>query len=345
MNNLNIDVLNQVTEWLKTGCRVFLVTVVQTWGASPRPTGSLLAVNADTRKQIGSVSGGCIESHLIEQLYMFESENNAESMPPFLKRYGDADDALAFELPCGGVLELVIEPLNAHDIHHFSQLLTYLTQNHRVYRVIHYHAQQSGVFRALEIVKSDLSTLHTELANKHVLIHEHKDRRITHRLDPLFKLLVIGAGDVANHLIPLAQTVGFKVTLCDPRTELLERVITDAVRECNIENLLPDDLIRQQFLDAFSCIVCLAHDPRVDDMALMEALANSESFYIGVMGSQKNCQSRLKRLLSLGLDETSISRLHAPIGLNIASKTPPEIAIAIMAELIQKRAEFLKRLS
>lgn len=340
MSSINITVLSALSAWLEKGQAAYLVTVINSWGASPRPIGSLFAFNAEKQKQIGSLSGGCIEDHLIQ--YLVEKMHLAEKsqssrfavMKPFLKRYGadDKDKELNISLPCGGVLELLIEPLSsAADALHVNTLLDRLKNRQTVVRHVKFLVSEESVIRSV-------IGRHEQTQQDRVLQFDPENSSLTHRLDPAYRLLIVGAGDVAYYLIQAAASLEFMVTLCEPRKEILNRLEETSQSIVSIVNELPDDLIRSGFNDEFCAIVCLAHDPRVDDMALLEALENSRAFYIGAMGSAKTSDSRRKRLLSLGLKLEQLQRLHAPIGLDISSKTPPEIAISIMAELIHKRA-------
>lgn len=331
MSSINITTLSCVAEWLKKNQSVFLATVINTWGASPRPVGSLFAFNATEKKQIGSLSGGCIEEHLIQYLMEIHECGNFSLLKPFLKRYGADDKDLTIFLPCGGVLELLIEPLSSdQDTVHILTLLKRLKKQQQVFRYLSFEPSPAGVIRS--VLKQ-----HQFSKKDPVLQFDPLRRTLLHRLDPTYRLLIVGAGDVAHHLIQAARSVEFAVTLCEPRTEILNRLPEAYRSNCSIENTLPDDLIKARFNDEFTAIVCLSHDPRVDDMALLEALENSSAFYIGAMGSVKTSEARRQRLQSLGLNAQNLARLHAPIGLNISSKTPSEIAISIIAELISKR--------
>lgn len=337
MSSINITVLSTVSAWLEKNQFVFLVTVINTWGASPRPIGSLFAFNAQAQKQIGSLSGGCIEEHLIEHLVekmhlLTKSQSDSfSSLKPFLKRYGADDKELNISLPCGGVLELLIEPLSsAEDALHISTLLKRISKQQQVFRHLNFRATEASVVRSV-LDKHELTQ------QSQVLQFDRENAVLIHRLDPAYRLLIVGAGDVAHYLIQAAASVEFAVTLCEPRKEILNRLPEIYQSNVSVVNALPDDLIKAHFNDEFTAIVCLSHDPRVDDMALLEALENSRAFYIGAMGSVKTSEARCKRLKSLGLNKENLARLHAPIGLDISSKTPPEIAISIIAQLINKR--------
>ena len=147
--------------------------------------------------------------------------------------------------------------------------------------------------------------------------------------------MLIGAGQVSLYLADMAQKLDYQVIVCDPRQEMLDQWHVDGVR---LTNEMPDDAVRQFSQDNFSAIIALTHDPRIDDMGLMEAL-KTRAFFVGAMGSTRTSAKRRGRLLQLDLTETEINRLHAPVGLPIGSKTPAEIAIAILAQLTALRGE------
>ena len=180
------------------------------------------------------------------------------------------------------------------------------------------------------------------VSGKEELIYNKRSNQLYHRLDPSYRLLLVGMGDVTLYLSEFAETLGFDVTICEPRVEYIKRFQVENLHY-KISSELPDDLVRHSFADSFSAILCLAHDPKLDDMALMEALVNSDAFYIGAMGSIKTSQNRFERLKRLGLTQQQLACLHAPIGLDIHSKTPQEIAVAISAELIASRYQHLSK--
>jgi xanthine dehydrogenase accessory factor len=156
---------------------------------------------------------------------------------------------------------------------------------------------------------------------------------LLHTLQPDCRLLLIGAGDVARYVFEFATAADFAVTLCEPREAFAAGW---SFAHIPLDRRLPDDLISTQFRDAWSGILALAHDPRIDDMGLLAAL-DSRAFYIGAMGSRRTSEARRERLASLGLDKAALERLRAPIGVDIPSKTPAEIAISIVADLISAR--------
>ena len=317
MQAVDNEVLTQVAAWLKAGESCWLATVVRTWGSSPRPVGSLLACNRQGRFT-GSLSGGCVEDDLLRKLT--EGELAAERAQ-FLEYGVTSEEAEKFGLPCGGHLHIVIEPLQAAEPwrSHFQHISARL-------------AQRRPVLRRVELRSGAFS--HRDLDAPTPLLWDADAQILQHSYGPRRHLFIIGAGMVSKYLAELAQQLDYDVTVCDPRRELLQDFGIAGVR---LVNDMPDDAVRERASDPSSAVVALTHDPRIDDMGLMEAL-RTEAFYVGAMGSSRTSAARRKRLRALDLTEAEIERLRAPIGLPIGSKTPPEIAVAAMAEIIAVQA-------
>lgn len=314
------QVLGQILSWLKTGQSCWLATVVQTWGSSPRPEGSLLACSADGQIS-GSLSGGCVEDDLLEKLTKGEL---AATQAQFFQYGITAQETEKLGLPCGGHLYIVVEPQTPDDktIDHFQQLNDALDQRRCIQRRV------------------DLAQQTTDIAqvDGHKALDWNEDTQtLTHTYGPRYQLFIIGAGMVSQYLADMAKLLDYEVTVCDPREDLLRDFSVTGIRKIND---MPDDAVRLYAKDPATAIVALTHDPRIDDMGLMEALT-TDAFYIGAMGSTRSSASRRERLLALDLSAQDIDKLHAPIGLSIGSKTPPEIAIAILAEVTAVRKNCL----
>lgn len=312
MESVDVRVLKTARDWHAAGHRLLLVTVVKTWGSSPRPIGSMMALREDGRC-VGSVSGGCIEDDLIHRYTRAYGEGRIPQAIPELVRYGiSADEAHRFGLPCGGTLELLLEfqpafaPLDA--------LVARLEAGQLVQRHV---ACASGqvtleMASAPEALRFDGNVLSCTLG-------------------PQYRMLLIGAGALAEYVATMALFNDFAVTICDPREEHLG---TWAVAGVQLTREMPDDAVRSLSPDTRTCIVALSHDPRLDDLALLEAL-NGPAFYVGAIGSRRNTDSRRQRLREhFALGEASLERLHAPVGIYIGSKTPAEIAVSVMAEIL-----------
>lgn len=313
MDNIDVLVLKALRDWRSAGQHALLATVVRTWGSSPRPVGSMMALREDGRA-IGSVSGGCIEDDLIARHTKALNQNlGIADGPPQLVRYGvSADEAHRFGLPCGGTLELLLE-FNP-DAASLQQLVAELEAGSLVKRSVD---RGSGEVR--------LQTA------EHPDALEFDGQQLVNHLGPGYRMLLIGAGALAEYLATMALFNGFTVTVCDPREEYMG---SWSVPQVNTVTDMPDDAVTAFKPDARSCIVALTHDPKLDDLALLEAL-HSPAFYVGAIGSRRNNHARRERMMEhFGETEASLARLRGPIGLYIGSKTPAEIAVSVMAEIL-----------
>ena len=306
MDSVDLEVLRRSAEWLAAGRRVLLVTVVKTWGSSPRPPGALLAVRDDGHV-VGSVSGGCIEDDIVER----SRREGAYVTEPRTVTYGvSADDARKFGLPCGGTIQLVLEPLNAQS--RIGELLAQVQAGRLVARTL------------------DLGTAEVKLAPARASDGLAFDgERLVTVHGPRYRMLVIGAGQLSKYLAQIAVGLDYQVTVCDPREEYTE---TWDIPGVTLVRTMPDDTVIEMGLDERCAVVALTHDPKLDDLALLEAL-KSPAFYVGALGSRANNAKRRERLEEFDLTPEQIGRLHGPIGLYIGSRTPPEIAISILAEI------------
>lgn len=306
MESLDLRVLADALAWKQAGHGVSLVTVVQTWGSAPRPPGALLAVRADGVVS-GSVSGGCVEDDLIAR-----AKAALAVARPELIVYGvDPAEAARFGLPCGGTLRLVQEPLQ--DATWIAQLLART-------------AEHCLVARTLDLTTGAV-TLTDAVRGQGLVFDEH---RLTTVFGPRWRLLLIGAGQLSQAVARMAALLDFEVLVCDPREEY-------AMDLPGVPRLpgMPDDVVRELLPDAHTAIVALTHDPKLDDMALLEAL-KSAAFYVGALGSRRNQAARKQRLaVHFDLSTEELARLHGPVGLAIGARTPAEIAVAILAEIVQ----------
>lgn len=308
MQSLDLEVLEHARTWLRAESRVWLVTVTQTFGASPRPPGSLMAMREDG-VVVGSVSGGCIEDDLVARRSEFQGST------PILQSYGvSAEEARRFGLPCGGQLEVIIE--SALDLFQLNRLFEKIQAGEVFTRRVHL---QTGAWSFSPALPTDETRRD---ANEFSCLH-----------GPRWRLLIIGASEIARYLAEVAATLDFQVFVCDPREEY--RSIWRVPNATFVEGM-PDDAVLAFKPDAHTVIVTVSHDPKLDDMALMEAL-KTRAFYVGAVGSIKTSAERRQRLAEFDLTESEVARLHGPVGLAIGSRTPPEIAVAILAELVAAR--------
>jgi xanthine dehydrogenase accessory factor len=316
MENLDVMVLRTLAGWRAAGQRALLATVVRTWGSSPRPVGSIMAL-CESGAVVGSVSGGCIEDDLIYQFTQAysgtDSNKTIPSGPPSFIKYGiTADEAHRFGLPCGGTLELLLE--FDPDATALQALVTALEAGQLTQRCV--TLKNGSVTLSASSAPAELSLTATELINT---------------FGPEYRMLLIGAGQLTEYLATMAQFSGFAVTVCDPRDEYRSAWSVEGV---SVVSDMPDDVVIAFKPDRRSCVIALTHDPKLDDLALLEAL-NTDAFYVGAIGSRRNNDARHQRMAEhFSVSAESLARLRGPIGIYIGSKTPPEIAVSVMSEVL-----------
>jgi xanthine dehydrogenase accessory factor len=307
MESLDLRVLSDALAWRREGRRATLVTVVETWGSAPRPPGALLAVRDDGVVS-GSVSGGCVEDDLIARVKAGE-----KAQLPSMIAYGvSKEEAARFGLPCGGTLRLVQEPVL--DTKWIEEVLARTAAHELVARTL------------------TLSTGAVELSRAtREQTMQFDGMKLTTHFGPKWRLLLIGAGQLSQAVAQIAQMLDFEVLVCDPREEFVLPAQAGVQR---VEGM-PDDVVREMNPDAHTAIVALTHDPKLDDMALIEALRSS-AFYVGALGSSRNQAARKKRLAEhFELTQEELARLHGPDGLRLGAKTPAEIAVSICAQVVE----------
>ncbi len=310
MDSVDIEVLRSAKAWMAAGHRVTLATIVRTWGSAPRPVGALLVIRDDGLVS-GSVSGGCVEDDLIEKV---KAKGLAKDKPAVTTYGVTNEEATRWGLPCGGTLQLVLEPLSEQS--GVAELLDTI-------------GRQQIVSRRLEIDTGKV----TLTAGKWSDMLEFDGKVLATVHGPRWRLILIGAAQLTRYLAEMARMLDYQVVVIDPREEYYTGWDMPGLE---VNRGMPDDVIAALNLDGHSAVVALTHDPKLDDLALMEAL-KSAAFYVGAIGSKKNNDVRRKRLMEFDLSEGEIARLHGPVGLYLGSKTPPEIALAIMAEMTAVR--------
>lgn len=309
MDNIDLEVLETAERWVRDGHRTVLATVVQTWGSAPRPVGSIAAVRGDGHLA-GSVSGGCIEDDLMR----LAVEQTLPTDRPQIKTYGvSADEAQRFGLPCGGTLRLVLEPLG--EASGLAALLTAIKSAHLVNRELNLQTGQA------RLLPGDPAGFVFD-EQKLVTVHGSS-----------YRLLIVGAGQMSQHLAAMAMPLGYRVTVCDPREEYTAEW---SVPGATLSAEMPDDLVLSMGVDRRTAIVALTHDPKLDDLALIDAL-QSEAFYVGAIGSRANREKRCERLKMFDLSDAQLARMRCPVGLFLGAKTPAEIAVSILAEMTAVR--------
>lgn len=306
--------------WHRAGKGAVLATVVQTWGAAPRPVGSQLVVSREA-EIMGSVSGGCVESAVVA-----ESLDRLEDGTCTILEFGVSDDeAFAVGLPCGGTIRILVEPVG---------IGTGLTED-LLARVVDARAQRQAF--AVETDTTDWS--------RRVLGYEDRsaafdaDRsgideagRFLWILNPPVSLAIIGAAHISQPLAEMARLTGYDVLIVDPREAFASEARFPGHR---LSHDWPDLALEKHGLDHRTAVVTLTHDPKIDDPALISAL-KSAAFYIGALGSTRTHGKRVQRMAQAGFSKTDIARIDAPIGADIGAKSPAEIAVSVMAELTER---------
>ena len=307
MNSTDLSVLNSAVSWLKAGHSLAIATVVQTWGSAPRPVGSWLAIREDGQVA-GSVSGGCVEDDLIRRV---QTEILTRDTPEMVVYGVSQQEAARFGLPCGGTLRLLVEPKPELAI--LEKLLEAIATHQITSRTVN--------------LLTGKSTLDVGNRNDEFVCTEQK---MVTTYGPRWRMVIIGAGQLSLYTADFALASDFEVIVIDPREEYAEGLNRT---DLTFIKGMPDDVLLEIGVDPHTAVVALTHDPKLDDMALMEAL-RSPAFYVGALGSRKNTQKRKDRLMEFDLSKEQVDRLHGPVGLYIGALTPPEIAVSILAEVI-----------
>ena len=307
MNSTDLSVLNAAVDWLKAGHSVAIATVVQTWGSAPRPIGSWVAIR-DDGQVTGSVSGGCVEDDLIRRV---QTEILTKELPEMVVYGVSQQEAARFGLPCGGTLRLLVEPKPELVI--LEAILASISTHQITSRTVD--------------LSTGKSTLEAGNRNEAFICDE---RLMKTTYGPRWRMVIIGAGQLSLYTADFALASDFEVIVIDPREEYAEGINREHIQ---FIKGMPDDVLLEIGVDSHTAVVALTHDPKLDDMALIEAL-KSPAFYVGALGSRINTQKRKVRLLEFDVSQEQVEQLHGPVGLFIGALTPPEIAVSILAEVI-----------
>ncbi|PVZ88906.1 XshC-Cox1 family protein [Serratia sp. S1B] len=317
MQPLDISVVSQAINWLEQQ-PVWLCTVLNTYGSSPRSPGALMVATLDGH-YCGSLSGGCVEEDFLRRLA--EGEYQADSQ---VIRYGAGGLTPNLELPCGGVLDVLIErlPAGSASISYIRTIADALAGHHALVKRL-----------TLPNACNSLEITHFVSATQVV----RDQQTITLHIAAAPRLLIAGLSSVALFCADFASALGFEVLVCENRPEALENFASQLRLPITLLRQFPAKFIEQGGCHANTAIVALTHDPRMDDLTLMEAI-HTPAFYIGAMGSQRNSDRRRQRLTQIAeFSPQDLARINAPIGLPLGSKTPAEIALAVMADIVQQK--------
>lgn len=307
-------------DWHRAGRGAVLATVTETWGSAPRGVGSQLVVAADG-DMMGSVSGGCVEGAVIEEARAALRDGAARHLT-----YGVSDgDAFAVGLACGGTIRVLVEPVGAVMPESILDDLVAARAGRRAVACVADLA--TGTRRLVDRAEADPTLAERFRADRsgiegEVFFGIH---------NPPLRLIVVGAVHIAQSLLPMARIAGYQPLLIDPRGAFGSQARFPGE---TIFDDWPDEAMVRAGLDARTAVVTLTHDPKLDDPAIRAALA-SDVFYLGCLGSTRTHEKRLARLRDAGVPEAAIGRIRAPVGLNIGSRTPAEIAVSILGQIIQ----------
>jgi xanthine dehydrogenase accessory factor len=307
MNSTDLSVLKSAVDWLTSGHQVAIATVVHTWGSAPRPVGSWLAIRQDGQVA-GSVSGGCVEDDLIGRV---QTEILTRNTPEMVVYGVSQEEAARFGLPCGGTLRLLVEPRPELEV--LEKLLAEISSHQITKRTVNIATGKSTL--SIGSRNDEFSCNGTQMCTTY---------------GPRWRMVIIGAGQLSQYTADFAIASDFEVIVIDPRDEYQEGIDR---KEVTFIKGMPDDVLLEIGVDPHTAVVALTHDPKLDDMALMEALKSS-AFYVGALGSRKNTQKRKERLLEFDVSKEQVEKLYGPVGLSIGALTPPEIAVSILAEVI-----------
>ncbi len=305
--------------WHRDGRGAALATVVETWGSAPRPVGSLMAISGKGEIE-GSVSGGCVEGAVV-----VEAQEALEKGRPKLLEFGVSDDqAFAAGLACGGRIRVLVEPVGAGGLP--EAMLAELVAARAARRPVGYMVNTRDWTRRLvgpeeapERFRADRSGFEADGVT-FVAVHT-----------PPLRLFVVGAAHIAQALVPMARLMGHDVTVIDPRSSFATPA---RFPDTEIRADYPDECVAPGELDARTALVTLAHDPKIDDPALEMGL-RAPVYYLGALGSTRTHAKRVERLSRAGFAPDEIARIHAPVGLDIGSRSPAEIAVSVLAQMVQ----------
>ena len=333
------DLLPDIEAWGTEAEPLSLATVVKTWGSAPRPAGAKMVVSADGRIA-GSVSGGCVEAAVIEA-----AQGTSKTGKPRLMSFGVADDtAWAVGLACGGAIEVFVE---APDAAGLAELASLSTGDATAAVATVLGGPDLGRRLFLRGGGPVRGTLKGDLAQKvasaaRAALADGKSTRLSVAetdvfidvLRPAPRLVIVGGVHIAIPLTQMARSLGYRTIVVDPRPAFGSADRFPQAHE--IIPAWPDEALRGIGLNAESAVAVLTHDPKLDDPALQAALV-SPAFYVGALGSKQTQAKRRERLLAAGLTESQVARLRAPIGLDLGGKSPEEIAVSVLAQIVAVR--------
>ena len=333
------DVTADINRWIESGdTDIRIATVLKTYGSAPRGVGGKMAVGS--RGGIsGSISGGCVESSIIEEARAMP----ADGAPEVMHFETSDDNAWDVGLPCGGTIDVLLEPLM---LDHYSLLEKRIGANERAYSVtiLGGRGPTTGGKISFGVDGASIGTTGggAELDDRLKELAKRAERSTRIETDdgldlfvevfpPAPTLVLVGGVHIAIALVRLARILEYQTVVVDPR-----KTFGSAERFPDVDRLIgrwPEEAFEQIALTPETAVVVLTHDPKLDDPALVSAL-RSDAFYIGALGSNRTQARRKQRLLDAGFSERELSRIHGPVGLDIGAATPEEIALSIATEIV-----------
>ncbi len=317
-----MTLMETADNWIHTGHKLALAIVIETWGSAPRQAGAVMLVRDDFHIE-GSVSGGCVEADVIET-----AKKSIETNQFFIREFGVADEtAFAVGLSCGGKIAVLIVPVNdaAFPPIFLEKIVAAVVGRTPLDLII--SLENDSRLHVEAMVPDSLSLSERETQ------YNDSERQLIWRFRPAYQLILIGAGHISQALSRLASQVDFSVDVIDPRSML---ATGERFPDVNIHIGWPQDLLPAMTMDAQTAMVTLTHNPEIDDPALLYALG-TEAFYLGCLGSRRTHGIRCRRLESKGMSQQQLARLHGPAGIPLGGRGVPEIALAILAEIVQAR--------
>jgi xanthine dehydrogenase accessory factor len=330
-----LDIADIAADWRNQGRRFAMATVAETWGSAPRPVGSHLIVD-DSGHFEGSVSGGCVEGAVLT-----EAEDVIRDGKPRFVSFGVADEtAWRVGLSCGGRISVLVQAMT--DIAGSAgPLIETIAESRRrrepVALVTNVETGDSSIYDPSQMMLTGaLGLVLGERLSSGVsgLSELPSGRFMVTVYPPAPRLILLGAVHISQELAPMATAAGFEVVVIDPRRAFAEPKRLPGVQ---VIAAWPEEALPQVGIDRFTAFAALTHDPKIDDPGI-EAALSADCFYIGALGSRKTHERRMARLTERGVEETALASIHAPIGLAIGARTPAEIAVATLAEIIQAKA-------
>ena len=336
------DIYSDVARWYKEGRAIALATVIKTWGSSPRTTGAKMAVNQEGGIT-GSVSGGCVEGAVVSASMETIKHGHAQFL------HFDVANETAWEVgvACGGEVDIFVRLMTPEVMEAFQRgknsdevfAISTVVQGPEelLGRELGYFPDGDkigGIAPGLdeEVLRITASQFEDKQP-KQVKLRENIDLFID-VMPPPPTLVIVGGVHIAVALTKIAKASGYRVIVVDPRRQFGTQVRFPEADQ--IIQKWPDEAFDEIKLNRNTAVAMLTHDPKIDDPGLLTALP-SDVYYVGALGSQKTQATRRERLLSAGLDPKLLDRLHGPIGLDLGGRSPEEIALAVMAEVVQKR--------